>query len=125
MYLFTYGTLRRGGGLNFKLHDVGEYVGSYKTLPKYTMYDMGCPIMSPNGETSITGDVYRVEDLGSIAPIHNMEVRAGYTLELVELFNFDEPVYAYFQSPEPGWDIPVIASGDWLNHRSLHHVYGI
>lgn len=118
MNLFTYGTLRRGGGLNYKLDEVGQYVGTYRTIPKYSLYDMGCPCLTSGGETSVIGDVFKIEDLGQIAPIHNMEVRAGYTLELVELFNFTEPVYAYFQKPDNGWYVPLIPSGDWIHHRS-------
>lgn len=118
MNLFTYGTLRKGGGLNYKLADVGQYVGTFRTIPQYSLYDMGCPCLSAGGDTSVVGDVFRVEDLGQIAHIHNMEVRAGYTLEQVELFNFDEPVYAYFQTPDSGWYVPLIASGDWILHKN-------
>ena len=117
MFLFTYGTLRRGGGLNYKLDEVGKYVGTFRTIPKYTLHDMGCPCLSAGGDTSVIGDVFEVEDLGQIANIHNMEVRAGYTLERVELLNFTEPVYAYFQTPDSGWSTSTIPSGDWIEHR--------
>lgn len=117
MNIFVYGTLRPGGGLNFKMDEVGQHIGTYRTLPKYTLYDMGCPCLSPKGDISVVGDIYKIEDLGQIAHIHNMEVRAGYSLERVELFNFDEPVFAYLQTPD-GWQIPTIPSGDWLLYRN-------
>lgn len=118
MNIYVYGTLRRGGGLNFKLADVGHYLGEYRTLPKYTLYDMGCPCLAEGGETSVIGEVYRIEDLSQIAHIHNMETRAGYTLEKVELFNFAEPVFAYFQKPE-GWEVPTVPGGDWVHYKVL------
>ncbi len=117
MFLFTYGTLRKGGGLNYKLDEVAQYVGTFRTYPKYTLYDVGCPCLSKFGDTSVTGDVFAVEDLGQIAHIHNMEVRAGYTLELVELIGFSNPVFAYFQSPDPTWQSPIIYGGDWISYK--------
>jgi len=123
MNIFTYGTLRKEGGLYCKLDD-REPIGQFKTLPKYTLYDVGCPCLSHGGNTSVVGDVYQIEDLGQIVNVHNMEVRAGYTLERVELVGFTEPVYAYFQTPEPGWETPIIPSGDWIDYvRKEREVY--
>lgn len=120
--MFVYGTLRKGGGLNFKIQDYGTFVGKFRTEARYSMYDMGCPILSAYGHTSIVGEVYRVEGLVQIAHIHNMEIRAGYSLEPICLVGFaTDPVYAYFQEPEPGVKLPLIESGDWLEHmRSLY-----
>lgn len=115
--LFTYGTLRKGGGLNSKLDGLGQFIGTYHSLPKYSLYDMGCPCLSAGGETSVVGDIYQIEDLSQIAHIHNIEVRAGYHLEKVELDNFAEPVYSYFQTPNKEWNAPLIVSGDWLRYR--------
>jgi gamma-glutamylcyclotransferase (GGCT)/AIG2-like uncharacterized protein YtfP len=115
MYLFTYGTLRRGEGLSYKLEGAGRYIGTYRTAPKYTLYDMGCPCLAPGGATSIVGDIYEVADISSV---HNMEVRAGYTLERVEVDNFTEPVFAYFQTPE--WNVPIISNGDWIKYADRY-----
>jgi gamma-glutamylcyclotransferase (GGCT)/AIG2-like uncharacterized protein YtfP len=118
MYIFVYGTLRRGGGLNFKIQDLKEPIGKFNTVPKYTLWDMGCPCLAHGGETSVVGEVYKINDLSEIANIHNMEVRAGYTLERVELLGFPDEAYAYFQTPEPGWWINPIESGDWIQYKS-------
>ena len=118
MFIFVYGTLRKGGGLNFKIQDLKEPLGTFRTLPKYTLYDMGCPCLSAGGETSVVGEVYHINDLSEIAHIHNMEVRAGYSLEEVELFDFSDKVYAYLQTPEAGWQVGTVESGDWIQYRS-------
>ena len=117
MLIFVYGTLRKGGGLNFKIEDDFEPIGTYSTTPTYSLYDMGVPCLSKGGTTSVLGEVYRIEDLGQIAHIHNLEVRAGYTLTKVDLIGMEESAYAYLQTPEEPWREEVIRSGDWLKFR--------
>lgn len=63
------------------------------------------------------GEVYRIEDLGQIAHIHNLEVRAGYTLTKVELIGMEESAYAYLQTPENPQREDIISSGDWIKFR--------
>lgn len=117
MLIFVYGTLRRGGGLSFKVADIGRYLGTFKTSPRYSLYDMGIPCLAAGGNTSVVGEVFEIEDLGEISHIHNMEVRAGYTLEQVELLDFDRYAYAYFQTPDIRWRALPIASGDWIKYK--------
>jgi len=117
MFIFVYGTLRRGGSLNYKIQDLKEPVGVFHTLPKYTLYDMRCPCLARGGGTSVVGEVYEIQDLEEIADIHSMEVHAGYTLEQVELEGFSEEVHAYFQAPEPSWGNNIIDSGDYIRYK--------
>ena len=121
MNVFTYGTLRKEGGLYCKLNDK-EPIGVYRTLPKYTLYDVGCPCLSKGGFTSVIGDIYQIDSLGDIFNVHSMEVRAGYTLEEVELLDFNEPAYAYFQTPNPDWNASIIYSGDWIEYHAHSYV---
>lgn len=121
MIIFVYGTLRHGGGLNFKL-DNGRFVGSYKTKPLYTLYDVGHPCLVKGGTTRVSGDLYEIEDLGQIIHVHNMETRAGYSLEPVKLQGFRKKAFAYLQTPEKGWPTKVVASGDWVAY--LRTKYG-
>lgn len=114
-YIFVYGTLRHGGGLNFKI-DNARHVGSFKTKPIYTLYDVGHPCLAKGGTTSVVGDVYEIEDLAQIIHVHNMETRAGYTLEKVELQGFRKKVSAYMQVPEKDWPTRIVRSGDWVSY---------
>lgn len=115
MYIFVYGTLKHGGGLNFKL-DNGKFIGAYRTQPKYTLFDVGHPCLTTGGTTRVLGDLYEVEDLAQIIQVHNMETRAGYRLERVHLQGFRRKAFAYMQVPEEAWAPKVIASGDWVSH---------
>ena len=125
MLIFVYGTLRKGGGLNFKIEDDFEPIGTYRTTPSYTLYDMGVPCLSKGGSTSVLGEVYRIEDLGQIAHIHNMEVRAGYTLSKVELIGMEECAFAYLQTPDDAWDQIKIEGGDWVEYKKNGRYHGV
>jgi gamma-glutamylcyclotransferase (GGCT)/AIG2-like uncharacterized protein YtfP len=116
--LFVYGTLRRGGPLHGHFSDKGiSPIGIYTTYPIYTLYDCGCPCLSELGSTSIVGEVYRV-DIGDILDVHTMELYAGYTFKPVQLLDFNENAYAYFQSPSPYMPDPkIIESGDYIKYR--------
>ena len=116
MNLFVYGTLRKEGGLCFKM-DEHKYLGTYKTEPIYKLWDCGCPCLDKGGDVSVTGEIYQIENLSDIASIHSMEVRAGYILEKIEVINFHEPTYAYFQEPDQSFYAQEIRSGDWVAHQ--------
>jgi gamma-glutamylcyclotransferase (GGCT)/AIG2-like uncharacterized protein YtfP len=114
----VYGTLRRKGPLHSRFADKGiSPIGVFNTYPMYTLYDCGCPCLSELGNTSVVGEVYKV-DLLDIMDIHSMELYAGYRFKPVVLLGFDENVYAYFQSPNPyGMTPKIIESGDYIKYR--------
>lgn len=114
MNIFVYGTLRKGAGLSERMQAF-EYIGTFQSEPLYTMYDLGCPSIAKEGTTSITGEIYRIENLVDIMPIHRMETSCGYALLPIKLINFNEPVFAYHMKPD--WDASIIEGGDWVKYR--------
>lgn len=60
--LFTYGTLQKGFS-NHYLIKGAEYLGSGKTLEKYSLYESGIPYVFKGEEVSqIHGELYRVDN---------------------------------------------------------------
>lgn len=60
VYLFVYGTLKRGG-LSHHLLGFCPFLGTVTTLPRYTLIDMGdYPALLDDGCLSVTGEVYEV-----------------------------------------------------------------
>jgi gamma-glutamylcyclotransferase (GGCT)/AIG2-like uncharacterized protein YtfP len=74
-YIFlTYGTLKlNNGNYNAILKDNSEFLGVFKTKPKYTMYDGGFPIVERDGNTSIVGELHRVTDENTINRVFSLE----------------------------------------------------
>lgn len=121
MNLFVYGTLRKDAGLSGKM-DSFEYLGGFKSTPEYSMYDMGYPAINEGGVTSIVGEIYKIENINDILPIHNMEVGCGYALLPIKIEGFTDVVFAYFMKPE--WDLPIIPGGDWVKYREEKRIHG-
>ncbi len=58
----VYGSLRQGHG-NHRLLTESEYVGIFKTPAIYNLYSLGgYPGLKENGDTSVTMEVYAVDD---------------------------------------------------------------
>jgi len=61
--LFTYGTLMKGYSNHYPLKRA-EWVGSAKTLEKYSLYESGIPFVFKGEAVShIYGELYRVDEL--------------------------------------------------------------
>ncbi len=113
--IFVYGTLRTEGHLNKLLTHRGySPLGIYHTDKLYTMYDVGVPIVSKGGESSITGEIYCV-DLDNIPEAHGVETSAGYFLDEIKMEDFPGVAYAYFQELE-SWRVyaEVVVGSDWI-----------
>lgn len=123
--IFVYGSLRKGMGLNAVL-TTSKLLGTVRTLPKYTMYDLGAfPCIEKNGTTSITGDVYKVDDdtliqLDMIEGVPNLYYRDKIETEDIYIDNIGN-LYAYYWSSNDDMlvDDYVVKSGNWLEHRGL------
>jgi len=96
--LFVYGTLKKGGRLH--RHMAGaHFAGPARTLPLYTLWDLGAyPGMTPGGTTAISGELYLVPgDLWS----HLDEVEGA-----PDLF---ERGPVFLEPPTPGESYPANA----------------
>jgi len=117
--LFVYGTLRTDGALHdtFALRGL-KPEGIFYTKRKYFLYDCGCPLLVSGGDTSVKGEIYKV-DLYQIIDVHLMEIRAGYALKTVEMEDFADPAMAYHHELMSQCDyFPTIPSGDWISYIS-------
>lgn len=62
MKVFVYGTLKKGYGNSYLLES-STYLGKHTTEEEYTMYSLGAfPAIMHSGDTSITGEVYEIDD---------------------------------------------------------------
>tara|TARA_B100000029_G_scaffold492004_1_gene552791 strand:+ start:2433 stop:2897 length:465 start_codon:yes stop_codon:yes gene_type:complete len=125
-YIFVYGALRQGMGLNSILATSKRH-GTHKTLPKYTMYDLGAfPCIINKGNTSIIGDLYEVTEdivakLDIIEGVPNLYKRGLIELDYDNVFE----VQAYFWSYQEDDDVRLldssykVISGDWIEQRGL------
>ena len=125
-YIFVYGSLREGMGLNSVLTSSKRH-GTHKSLPKYTMYDLGAfPCIVDKGNTSIVGDLYEVTEdivqhLDIIEGVPNLYERGLIELDYDNVFE----VQAYFWSYDADDDAKIlnssfeVSSGDWIEQRRL------
>ena len=121
--IFVYGSLRKGMGLNPVLSS-SVLLGTVQTLPKYTMYDLGAfPCITKDGDSSITGDVYRVDldtlsQLDMIEGVPNLYVRDEIETEDIYIDNVGK-LYAYYWASD---DIVltedyIVKNGNWIENR--------
>jgi gamma-glutamylcyclotransferase (GGCT)/AIG2-like uncharacterized protein YtfP len=128
-YLFTYGTLRPGGALDYWLQGPGVEVYAPKAeLLGYTMYqsNYGNHPVIRRGPGSVKGVIYKLMAYSStFENVVSMEVRAGYHAEWHEspgnlLINGKVLDYsAYFEFlvftwPEYEQVGKQVRSGDWF-----------
>ena len=115
--IFVYGTLRRLCG-NFA-HYLKEatFVGSERTMERFTMYDLdGCPTVVPGGDIGVAGEVYDVT-AAEFASIDSLEgYPSFYDRKRTKLADGTH-AWIYFMSEAP--DVfrgALIPTGNWLHH---------
>jgi gamma-glutamylaminecyclotransferase len=113
--VFVYGTLL-AGEVNHCLLDGAPLLGPWRTLPRYTLYDLGAyPGVAAGGCTAIVGEVYAV-DTQRLARLDTLE-------EYPRLYDREPILTAYGCA----WiylyrgrlaDRPAIPGGDWRVYAS-------
>ncbi len=111
----VYGSLRKGMGNDYLL-STSKYLGEFQTKPEFSLYSLGYyPGLKTNGNTSVTMEVYAVDD--TVA--EKVDRLEGYTPGGNNTFYDKIPietpygeasVYIYVN------DIPqerLVESGDW------------
>ena len=123
--LVVYGTLRLNqGNWEHFLENRSEYLGTFKTEPKYTMYSAGgFPIVTTEGNTAITCDVFKVINPRVLARIHGLEGFKGCIGDVGNWYDcqpIDTPYgkgYMYVQPTYHQSAKYVIHNGDWLRRN--------
>lgn len=112
MYLFVYGTLKKGF-LNHHLIEEASFVGENKTTKNYCMIDLGHfpAILEKEEFGPISGETY-LADEKILRAVDEFEGKWFYRKK-IQLESGKE-AYAYFLSPEAIKNkYPVIKDGNW------------
>lgn len=122
MLIAVYGTLRKGLNNDYLLKNA-EYIGKYETLPEYKMVDLGqYPGLLNNGTTSITMEVYEIDDI-TLGEVDSLEgyVPGNSTHTFYERVIIETPFgqgYTYlYKGNRDGADI--VELGDWKEYYKL------
>lgn len=120
----TYGTLRVGhGNWSRLLKDQAEFLGTFKTEPKFTMSgkNSGFPIVFREGGTAIEYDLFKVTKASVLKNLHALEGCSGkighpsnwYDLE--ELENEKHGTFYIYAQNGSAKKENIIESGNWNN----------
>ena len=117
--IFVYGTLRRGEHNN-RLLSRAKFKGFYETEPIYVLRNLGSfPGLMLNGETSVKGELYEVDD-DTLEYLDYHEGHPSFYCRMpVSLKDCKDSVEGYVISGHPLYhqELPVIESGDWRNSQ--------
>ena len=116
MKVFVYGTLLSGEGNHRQLRGA-RMLAVRRTEPRYTLVSLGpYPALLAGGTTSVTGEVYDVDDDLLRALDRFESVPSLYRRERIRLLG-GESVDGYVLARLRAKSYEVIASGDWREHR--------
>jgi gamma-glutamylcyclotransferase (GGCT)/AIG2-like uncharacterized protein YtfP len=116
MRLFVYGTLLSGEGNHGRLGP-SRLLGVRRTEPRYTLVNLGAfPAMLNRGTTSVTGEVYEVDD-AILAAVDRLEGHPGFYRRTGVRLLGGESVEGYVLAHPRAQSYPLIASGDWREYR--------
>ena len=114
--LFVYGTLMRGG-CNHGALAGQRFLRDAVTRPKYLLLNLGdYPglVLAQNDGRAIHGELYEVERR-LIADLDRIEGAPElYRLELVEIKDEDDRIYAYIYCGATG-SLPIVGGDHWSN----------
>ena len=115
MFVFVYGSLRKGFGNHDVLGD-SPFICTASTLVPRTLHDLGAfPAVCLDGNTHIVGEVYDVDD----HVFARLDMLEGYPdfydrkIEAVEDADGQEYEAWMYYIDEDFQDTPIVESGDW------------
>lgn len=122
--IFVYGTLLRGESNHHLLMDA-RFLGAALTEPVFSLFDLGgFPAMSPQGCTSIVGEVYEVSQEVLVA-IDRLEGNPNwYTRTAITLVG-GMTAETYVMKPNQVEGRPLIHSGNWKQTSSERRGAGV
>ena len=111
--VFVYGTLKQGHG-NHRLLQSARLVQRAVTRPEFTMFNLGWfPGVVHHGNTSISGEIYQVNEQEFKA----LDALEGYpdfyTRKQIDIAGVDDPVWVYLIHPEYTNEKELIPGGEW------------
>ncbi|UZE97290.1 gamma-glutamylcyclotransferase family protein [Alkalimarinus alittae] len=120
--VFVYGTLRKGES-NDALLQEAESLGFYETESEYTMFDLGYfPAVTPSGKTSISGELYRVDQQTA----KNLDQLEGYPsyYDRIQITTpmGDAWIYVIHHLTE---DYDEVEKGDWVKYCARKDAQGV
>lgn len=116
MKVLVYGSLRKGFGNHYLLEN-SRFLGEVKTGPHYTMYSFGgFPALSLNGDTTIVGEVYEVDE-ETMARLDRLEGYPNFYDRVLIPTEYGE-AWMYFIHDIDREALPVVESGDWKEYRN-------
>lgn len=118
----VYGTLRKGQGNHRLLRDsTVKYRGTIQSEPLFTMYSQGgFPALVKGGNTSITMEVYEVDD-DTLKRLDQLEgYYEGREHNHYDRIKYKTPfgsayLYVYTEAPST----PIIKGGDWVEYMDI------
>lgn len=114
--VFVYGTLRKGGKLSYAMEN-GEYLGDHATPSRYKMIDLGqYPAVTPNGDTAIVGEVYRVAD-EYMSVLDNIEGYPDLYQRTLIQTEYGKAYMYWMPDMRDAKCVQRIPSGDWMNRE--------
>ena len=127
--IFVYGTLKQHHGNHGLIRQCGgRLIGTYRTIPKYCLYESGIPFLW-YGTHRVEGEVYHIPD-EQLTHIDRLEGHpTSYTRLPVVLENWDHrnnpPVEAYLYKVDGrGRDLPPASVNDQniqVYQRHIHY----
>ncbi len=110
--IFVYGSLMQGQS-NHGLLAGSRSGGPARTLPRYTLLDLGeFPGLLAGGTTAVSGEVYEVS-AAVLAELDRLEEHPNVYERLPVALASGEPAQAYLLQPRRRRGAPEIGSGRW------------
>jgi gamma-glutamylaminecyclotransferase len=114
--LFVYGSLLAGEP-NDRALEGGYFVGRAQTAARYSLFDLGAyPAMTVDGEHSIAGELYDVDD-AVLARLDRLEGHPHFYVRQPIVLADGEIVESYLLAQTHIAGAPLISHGDWRRRR--------
>jgi gamma-glutamylcyclotransferase (GGCT)/AIG2-like uncharacterized protein YtfP len=124
MRVFVYGTLMRGGNNHALLRDQ-QYIGDYRTPPKYSMYDLGVypAVLDADNGVSIKGEIWQVTAktlpiLDALEDVPKLYYRRGIQCGkygMCHVYMMRKDVLDDMAKRNTHTEFKLIQTGDWNN----------
>lgn len=107
-----YGSLRRGMENYRRYQDNLRYLGTQRIqgFSLFALKDYPYAIRVSDPESEIVIEVFQIPDAGIREEIHQLELEAGYTLEIIQLLGINTGIYLY----EKCVNNLRVEGGDWV-----------